>query len=660
MTLTRYLTERSFFITLWKFLKKDPNMAEETAEEEKEAKEAVTIGATVVIKDFAEKLGIPVTQVIAELMKNGIMSGQNERIDFETAEIVAAEFGREVNQEEGKEEDGDGVAKLEQQLAEGEENKVGRPPVVVVLGHVDHGKTKLLDAIRQTNVVEGEAGGITQHIGAYQVTVHPKDKRSSRASGKRGAGGSRDDRTITFIDTPGHEAFTAMRSRGARVADIAILVIAADDGIQQQTKEAIGIIQRASLPMVVAINKVDRPEANVEKVMSDLAEVGLQPEAWGGKTITVPVSAKNGTGIDDLLDMVLLVADMEKKRIQADPSRHAIGTIIESHVDAGEGPVATVLVQAGMLRPGANLTVGNTWGKVKVLKDWNGKAVKEAGPSFPVQILGLKSSPQVGDILEVVEDSKEFRRLRKKAPQGRVMQKETPLAQQRAEKEESSTDDSAGKEASEEKKEVEELNIVLKADTLGSLEAIEEQLGMLHHDDLKITVVSKGLGNITEADVLRAETSNAILLGFNVPALQAAEDVARGKHISISIYHVIYDLVNDVIAAGESRLSPEVLEELHGELEVLAVFFTKKQEQIFGGRVKEGKILNPSSLKVLRDGQEIARGTLIELESNKVKAKEVPAGSECGVKYHGPGVVQVGDTVQSFTRKEIKKKITVG
>lgn len=611
-------------------------MAEKEATKAVEAAtKTIAIGKTVVIKDFAEKLGITPTAVITELMKNGIMSGQNERIDFDTATIIAAGFGKDVVEAAEQHDDQAGIEKLEQELAAGGK-KVTRPPVVVVMGHVDHGKTKLLDAIRQTDVVASEAGGITQHIGAYQVE-------------KKG-------RKITFIDTPGHEAFSAMRSRGARVADIAILVVAADDGIQQQTKEAIEIIRKAGLPVVVAINKIDRAEANIERVKTQLVDVGLAPEEWGGKTVTVPVSAKENKGIDDILETILLVADVEEKRLKADPARHAIGTIIESHVDSGEGAVATVLVQAGTLRAGENLSVGKTYGKVRMLKDWNGASVKEAAPSYPAQILGLKGSPQVGDILEVVKDDKEFRRLKKRADQQRVQRQDVHAVS------ESTQQSMSGQEGTEteEKKKVTEVNIVLKADTLGSLEAIEEQVTKLHHPDLKISVVSKGLGNITEADVLHAETANALLIGFNVPTLPAAADVARGKHLHISSYKIIYHLIDDVIAEAESRLSPEVLEDVHGELKVLAVFYTKKKEQIFGGRVLKGKMVNPSSLKILRAGAEVARGKITELESNHIKSKEVPEGSECGIKYEGPGVVLEGDIVRSFTRKEIKKKIAIG
>jgi translation initiation factor IF-2 len=432
------------------------------------------------------------------------------------------------------------------------------------------------------------------------------------------------------------------------VADIAILVIAADDSVQPQTKEAMGIIKKAGLPMLVAINKVDKPDANVDKVKTDLSEAGIQPEDWGGKTIMVPVSAKEGTGIEDLLDMVLLTADLEKNRIQADPGRQAIGTIIESHVDPGEGAVATVLVQAGTLHDGDVLTVGDTWGKVKMLKDWTGKRVQAAPPAFPVQILGLKGSPQVGDILEVVEDTKEFRRARKK-----VVARRPAVAQDVA------ASIPQEEEGEEEALTIKELNIVLKADTLGSLEAIEAQIGKLHHEDLKITIVSKGLGNITEADVLRTETSDALLMGFSVHPLAATEDVARGKHVEIHTYSIIYDLVNDVIAAGEALLEPEVTQELHGELQVLAVFLTKRKSMIFGGKVTKGKIVDKSDVIILREGQPVGEGKLIELESNKVKAKEVAQGSECGMKYEGPPIVQVGDTVRSLTRKTVQKKIQV-
>jgi translation initiation factor IF-2 len=472
----------------------------------------VKIPPTLSVREFATALNMPVAKVMQELMKAGILASLNERIDFETASIVAEDLGFIAEPEASKDESVDALAADRMAEVKAEESASGeelvpRPPVIVVMGHVDHGKTLILDTIRTTRVIDTEAGGITQHIGAYQV--------------------SKNGKLLTFIDTPGHEAFTVMRSRGAKVADVAILVIAADDGMRPQTREAIDIIKAAKLPFVVAINKIDKPGANLEHVKSQLGEVGLTPEDWGGKTICVPVSAKTGQNIDQLLDMVLLVADLEKANIVANPKRHAVGTIIESHVDKGQGPVATIIVQAGTLHTQDILSVrGVAYGRVRAMKTFDGKELKEAPPSTPVKILGFKDAPSVGDILEVPADDAVLEKIKaqptKKSGVGQVTVKST-----------AQTDED--KESGEMKA---ELNVVIKADVLGSLEALIGMLEKIDNPYVGLKIVGKGLGNVTDAEVLRAEASQAVILAFNVKPTPAAQELARDKHIDIEEYSV--------------------------------------------------------------------------------------------------------------------------
>jgi len=568
------------------------------------------------VKALAEKLSLPLTVVMTELVRSGVMAAMNEEIDYDTAAIVADDLGFIPEQETRTAEsvDRQGMAEL---VHEDDATKlVDRAPVVVVMGHVDHGKTKLLDAIRKTKVVEGEAGGITQHIGAYQVVEKGQ--------------------AITFIDTPGHEAFTAMRSRGARVADVAILVVAADDGVKPQTEEVIKIIAEAKLPFVVAINKIDKPGANVVRVMQELAAKSVLVEGYGGTVVSAEISAKEGKGIKELLDSVLLVAQVEKENLKANPDRPAVGTIIESHVDSGEGPVATMLVQTGTLKVGDVVSTEDVWGRVKALKNYLGESIKAAGPSVPARILGLKSAPLVGDILRVQTDPKVIRELKsRKAAVRRAPQPMKTVA--------AATDEKKG--------EVQTLNLVLRADTLGSLEAIRESLKKLDHPEVRAEIVQSGLGNITEADVLRAETAQALLLGFDVVSTPTAESVARGKNMTMTTYDVIYDLVDDVRAALERLLKPEVIETELGRVKVLALFRTETKTQIFGGKVTAGKVHANAMLRVLRDNVQVAEGKLMQLQSQKSAANEVVTGQECGMKYEGPPVVQIDDVVVAFTRE---------
>ncbi len=619
---------------IWRELKrkereeKNAKHSEQTEEIDKDVK----IPPVLSVKDFSRRLNMPVTKVIEELMRNGILASMNERIDFDTAAIVAQELGYNVFEDEDS---GEAVEdqsnKLKKIIAgENKDELRPRPPVIVVMGHVDHGKTQLLDSIRKTNVVAGEAGGITQHIGAYQVE-------------KKG-------RLISFIDTPGHEAFTAMRSRGAKIADIAILVVAADDGIKPQTLEAIKIIQQSKIPMIVAINKIDKPDANPEKVKQELAQHDLLPEDWGGKTICVPVSALRSTGIDDLLDMVLLVADMEKDNIVANPSALASGTVIESHIDKGEGVVATVLIQNGTLKTNDCLGInGGLYGKVRAMKDYMGEIVKTAGPSTPVRILGFKIAPQVGDILEIPKNMKCLNKKIRCYPSSDKKENMVCVAVDDDENE----DDKAAK-----------LNIILKADVLGSLEAILESLEKIEHEELEISIVSKGLGNITESDIQRAEATDAQIFGFNVNINPSVEDLAREKGVTVKFFKIIYELMDDVRKELEKMLKPEVIRIDLGKMKVLGVFRSEPKAMIIGGSVIDGVLEKGAIAEVLRKGEKMGEGKITQLQQGKQETDKVRAGHEAGMKFEGRvkdsagrPLIQVNDIIEVY--KEESKKRTL-
>ncbi len=583
----------------------------------------IEIPSKIVVRELAEKMKRPVTDVIAQLMKSGVMSSLNEWIDFETAAIIGQDMGYEVIL---KGETDEHAEKMQALVGtEAQEQLQARPPVVVVMGHVDHGKTKLLDAIRQTNVVDQEAGGITQHIGAYQAV-------------ERG-------RRITFIDTPGHEAFTAMRSRGARVADLAILVVAADDGVKPQTIEAITIMQEAQLPMIVAINKMDVPGANPQKVRQELSAHNVLVEGWGGQVPVCEISAKQKQGITELLDVVLLVADMNKQVLMANPERNAIGTVIESHIDKGRGAVATVVIQTGTLKIDDLITVGGTiGGKVRDMRDYLGKPITKAIPSQPVEIIGLKTASKVGDILTVI-DQKELTKIKKqksyKPSTATVHITKKDVEQHKGE--------------DETKSKVKKLTLVLKADTLGSLEAIIESLKKIKSDEASVEVVAKGLGNITEADVLRATASQAMLFGFHVAVSPQAADVAKGQKFTIQTFTVIYDLIDTVIAELEKMLEPEVIRETLGELKVLAIFRQKLPLVIAGGKVTSGKIATGTSVALLHSQSVVATGKIEQVQLEKQNVADVGAGRECGLKLKLQVLPAVGDILQSY-REEIRKK----
>jgi len=584
-------------------------------------KKKVLLPHFISIRDFASLAGLPINKVISELMKNGIFASMNEKIDFDTASIIGADLNLEVSLIENLDEDikNSENNKIEKALEDEDPlNMESRHPVIVVMGHVDHGKTKLLDAIRKTNVVAGEAGGITQHIGAYQVIR--KEKR------------------MTFIDTPGHEAFTAMRSRGAKVADIAILVVAADDGVKPQTVEAFRIIEAAKIPYIVAINKVDKPEADINRTKQELSTMlNITPEDWGGKTVCVPISAKENKGIDDLLDMVLLLADTEISNLKANPAADAIGTIIEARVDKGAGPIATILIQNGTLRVGDQLCFNNVvYGKVKALYNYKGEVVDSAGPSAPARILGLKMLPEVGDVLSVGEGEKVKI---KKASSSFMSNK--PMV-----KAEDNIDDGSLK-----------LNLIIKSDVLGSVEAIEESLLKINSDKIKVKIINKSLGMIGEGDIKRAEDSNAQIVGFNVKIQPQTENLIREKNIKVNLFSVIYDLIKHVKAEMQTMVKPEFVRKDLGRLKVLAIFRTEPGAQILGGKVLDGEIQNNSFIEVTRDKNIVEKGKLVKLQSGKQDVSSVEKDQECGLKYEGQPVVAVGDILNIYKEEEIVNKI---
>ncbi|MFA7364790.1 MAG: translation initiation factor IF-2 [Patescibacteria group bacterium] len=582
------------------------------AEEEKEAKK-VEIGKFITVRDLASLADIPVNSLLKELMKNGVFVSINEKLDFDTAAIVGANLNLEVSLKTEKEEDVS-VARdaLSDKISkEKETDLISRAPIIVVMGHVDHGKTKLLDAIRSTNVVEGESGGITQHIGAYQVV--------------------RKEQPITFIDTPGHEAFTAMRSRGARVADIAILVVAADDGVKPQTIEAFRIIEASKIPFIVAINKIDKEDADINRVKQELStRLNIIPEDWGGKTVCVPISALEKKGIEDVLDMVLLTSEMESENLKANPKAQAAGTVIESNMDKGAGPVVTVLIQNGTLRVGDQLCYdGIIYGKVKSLRNYKGEEIKIAGPSTPARILGLKMLPEVGDVLEVGE--------------GEKIRIKKIVAKNKLEHQGVSTeieDDSV------------KLNLIIKADFLGSAEAIEESLMKINTKKVKVKIIHKGLGNINEGDVKRAEDSGAQIIGFNVKTQAQVENLIREKNIKFSIFSIIYDLIEYVKVEMKNIYKPKMIRRDLGKLEVLAIFRTENDSQILGGKVIDGVIEEASMIEVWRGEDFIDKGKLSNLQEAKQNVRTVEKGNECGLKYEGKPLVQVGDVLSFYKEEE--------
>ena len=581
---------------------------------------AVVTTENIPLKVLSEKLGITAVEITKRLFKEGIAKTINDSLDYDTAAYIASDLGIELEYKPEKtaEEALDEIYNAE---VAGSEGAVTRPPVVTVMGHVDHGKTSLLDKIRSTNVTAGEAGGITQHIGAYSVTVKGK--------------------TITFLDTPGHEAFTAMRARGASVTDIVVLVVAADDGIMPQTVEAINHAKAANVPIIVAVNKMDKTEANLERVKQGLTNNGLVPEEWGGDAIVVPVSAKTGAGIDDLLDAINLVAEV--KELKANPDQSARGTIIEAKLDKGKGPVASVLIQNGTLHTGDNVISGTTTGRVRAMIDDKGRTVKAAGPSMAVSILGLEEVPNAGDsIIAVAQDKlmKQIQEERKRKESESMVKAQTRVT----------LDDVFGKIA---EGKIKALNIIVKGDVQGSVEAVKQSLLKLSNDEVRVNILHSGAGAITESDVMLADSSNAIIVGFNVRPDTKAKALAEHGGVDVRCYRIIYELLDDIQAALKGMLAPKYREIMTGKCDVLQTFKITGVGMVAGCYVTEGKIVRSGKLRIYRDNVMIVEGAVRQLKRFKDDVKEVSGGFECGVSIEGFDGIKIGDVIECYITEEI-------
>ncbi len=583
-----------------------------------EPKKIVKIPSSVSVKRLAEIFAVPVAQVIMELMKNKILATINEEIDFETASIIAQDMGFET--EEDLETAGSEDLTLERLLEVCAQEKASgktldkRPPVVTILGHVDHGKTTLLDTIRKTNVASKESGGITQAISAYQVK-------------KRGE-------LITFIDTPGHEAFSAMRERGVALADIAILVVAADDGVRPQTKEVISYIKEHHIPAIVAINKVDKPEANIPRVKQELADNDILLEEWGGNFPAVEISAKQGKNIDKLLEHIILVAEVNDFR--SDGKRDGLAIVLESHLDPQKGPVAVALVKTGTLKVGQDITVGASYGRIRRLEDFTGKNISTAPPSTPVQLYGLSVAPNTNDVIQVVSGKVAARLKSRERMTGGVMKKEIQMVHEEG---------------------IKKFPLIVKTDVHGSLEAIEQILGTIPSGEITLDIVSKGIGAITESDVRIAGSASALIVGFNVNPTPVASRIAETAHIEIKSFSIIYKLVEFVKEKLSALLPPEIIRTDMGTLAVLALFKTGKHDMIVGGRVNDGKIVKGSQVEIKREGEVIGLGRLANLQQNKKNTDEVGSGNECGLTIETQIKIQVGDVILSFRIEEKRRTL---
>jgi len=597
-------------------------MAEETTETTEtttiEIEDMITVGT------LAERLSIPVSRLITELMKNGVMATVNERIDFDTAEIIVEELGLGLKLSKRKTAESSAPTHAKPTASDKAE---ARPPVVAVMGHVDHGKTSLLDAIRGAKVAAGEAGGITQHISAYQV--------------------ERNGRTITFLDTPGHEAFAAIREHGALLTDIVVIVVAADDGVKPQTLEAIRFARKAGVKILVAANKMDKEGADINRLKQQLAENDLLTEEWGGDTIVVPVSAKTESGIPELLDMILLVTDVEE--LKADTDVPAKGLIIEAHVEQGRGPVANALIEAGTLRPGQFVVAGSSYAKVRNLETTEGKTLKSGTPSMPVTITGFKTLPEFGDEFTVVADEKEARRLvesattEKTAAGGRMDIGSSELIR-----------------LINRDNKLTEFNIIVKADVQGSLTSVIDSLKAMDTDEVSVRVVGSGVGPVSENDVHLAHTSGAIIYGFHVDLPTSSRQQAARDKVNIRLYKVIYELIDDVKNELEALLSPEIVETELGRLVVKGIFKTTKTEIICGGEVTKGKLTAPALVRVFRDKEEIGEAELNGLKRGPADAKEIVEGEMCGMDLTTTKRIELleGDRIEVFTREAVKRQLS--
>ncbi|MFH0886986.1 MAG: translation initiation factor IF-2 [bacterium] len=580
-------------------------------------REVVITGKSIVLKDLSDKLGLKISDLLKSLMGKGIMATINQRIDLKVAAEIAKENGVDIRLQEEKEEYD--ILKI----SEDDKSRLElRPPVITVMGHVDHGKTKLLDSIRKTNVIDTEAGGITQHIGAYQVVVH--------------------GRKVTFLDTPGHEAFTALRARGAKVTDITILVVAADDGVKPQTVEAIDHAKAAKVPIIVAINKIDKEGANIDRVKQQLGEYGLVSEDWGGDVVMVPISAKQGKNIEQLLEMILLVADIQE--LKANPHRRAVGVIIEARVDRARGPIATVLIKNGTLHVGDAFAVGSIAGRVRAMFNDQGKKVIKAGPSAPVGLLGISEVPNPGDILSVYPSDREAREAAENVRDSRVDNSDSIV----------SLEDFSKHVKEGEKK---DLNLIIKGDVSGSVEALGQSLGNLRNDKVHVNIIHAGTGAIVDSDIMLAKASSAIIIGFNVAFDVPVKVLAEREGVDTRQYNIIYQVVDDVKMAMEGMLEPEYEELVHGHATVRNLFHYSKVGVIAGSYVTDGKMVRGTSIRIFRGDQKIYEGKLESLKRFKDDAKEVEKGFECGVSIMKYEDFKEGDRIECF---EIRRKTRKG
>jgi translation initiation factor IF-2 len=581
----------------------------------------VKVPSGITVKDLAEKLGISPAKIITLMMGLGEMVTLTVSLTDDAVELIGSELNREITIQHTDDETEDEEVVFD----DAPESLVSRPPVVTIMGHVDHGKTTLLDSIRQSSVVSTEAGGITQHIGAYQVDVP-------------------DGRKVTFLDTPGHEAFTAMRARGAKVTDVAVLVVAADDGVMPQTVEAIDHAKAAGVPILVAVNKIDRPDANPDRVRTELVNQGLQPEEWGGETIFEDVSAKAHTNLDKLLDSILLQADVLD--LKANPTADASGVIIESRLDVGRGPVATVLVQRGTLRVGDAVVAGDAWGRVKALNDYNGKRVKDAGPGVPVEILGFDKPPPAGELCRVVEND----RVARQTAQQRAQRKRAELLAKRSKAVSLEDLFSQMQEGA-----VKELALVIKADVQGSVEAAVDEIGKIHHDEVSVQVIHSGVGGIVASDIMLAAASHAIVVGFNVRPNAEARQLADREGVDIRTYRVIYQLTEDIQQALIGMLSPERVEEVIGEVEVRQTFRASRVGTIAGCMVTHGTVTRGAQVRIVRDGTIVHDGRIGTLKRFQDDVREVQQGFECGLTIDGYNDIKEGDVLEVYTVREVAR-----
>lgn len=600
--------------------KSSPPVQTPPVRKEKELPKKISYTDTLTVAELAKKLHREPSEIIKKLFMLGVIATINQELDKDAIELITSEYGVEVEEKASVD-----ISDLESFITEDNpENLSERPPVVTIMGHVDHGKTTLLDSIRHTKVTQGEAGGITQHIGAYQVEINRKK--------------------ITFLDTPGHAAFTTMRARGAQVTDITILVVAADDGVMPQTVEAINHAKAADVPIIVAVNKIDKPDANPERVMQELSEYGLIAEEWGGDTIFVPISALTGKGIDQLLEMILLVSEMEE--LKANPNRNAYGTVIEAKLDKGRGSVATLLVQNGTLKIGDPIVVGNTYGRVRAMVNDRGRRVKEAGPSSAVEITGLNEVPQAGDRFVVLEDEKTARQVGEARSQKALQETRNETARVSLDK------------LFEQMKqgELKELNIIVKADVQGSAEALVASLQKIDVEGAKVNIIHTGVGAITESDIILATASNAIIVGFNVRPNPNAKRMAEEENVDIRLHRIIYKVIDEIEQAMKGLLDPEYQEKVIGQAEVRTTFKVSKVGTIAGSYVTDGKVTRDSSVRLIRNGIVIFEGEIDSLKRFKDDVKEVSQGYECGITIKNFNDIKEGDIIEAYIMEEINAK----